>query len=143
MAPLIFLSEVLYDRDFASTFIYGGRSVRDLLFQGRIAKNSKLLLTTEDGSAGVHGRVTDVLDAAVDGHRHIAMYACGPEAMLHALATAADKKGTPLEVAMEQAMACGMGTCKGCAVHDADGKFKYVCSDGPVFDARAIWGGVQ
>lgn len=142
VAPLIFLSDVLFDRDFKSTFIYGGRTARDLLFQGRIAKNSKLLMTTEDGSAGVHGRVTDVLNTAVEGHNQIALYACGPEAMLHALAEATDPKQTPLQVAMEQAMACGMGTCKGCAVHAANGKFKYVCSDGPVFDARAIWGGV-
>ncbi len=142
VAPLIFLAERLSEQGFTSTFIYGGRTAQDILFQDRITKNATLLVTTEDGSVGVHGRVTDVLDDAVDGHRHVTMYSCGPEPMLHALAKAADEKGTPLQVAMEQAMACGMGTCKGCAVHGADGKFKYVCSDGPVFDARAIWGGV-
>ena len=44
------------------------------------------------------------------------------------------------QVSLEQAMACGMGTCKGCAIHSAQNKFKYVCSDGPVFDARDVFG---
>jgi dihydroorotate dehydrogenase electron transfer subunit len=45
-----------------------------------------------------------------------------------------------LEVALEQAMACGMGTCKGCAVHDRNGAYKYVCSDGPVFQSGDVFG---
>ena len=141
VAPLIFLAETLYDRDIAASFIYGGRTVKDILFQGRIAKNATLYLTTEDGSAGVEGRVTDILDRAVEGHEHIVLYACGPEPMLEAMARRAAQTGTAFEAALERAMACGVGTCKGCAVHGADNKFKYVCSDGPVFDARDIWGG--
>jgi dihydroorotate dehydrogenase electron transfer subunit len=142
-APLIFLAEALYNKGMESTFIYGGRTVKDLVFQGRIARSSTLLMTTEDGSAGVQGRVTDVLDTALKNRSKVTLYACGPEAMLKALADIARTKGTPLEVALEQAMACGMGTCKGCAVHAADGKFRYVCSDGPVFDAQAIFGGAK
>lgn len=142
-APMIFLAETLYDKGIESTVIYGGRTVTDLVFQGRIARSAALLMTTEDGSAGVHGRVTDALDAALKDRPKVTLYACGPEAMLAALADVARTKGTPLEVALEQAMACGMGTCKGCAVHAADGKFRYVCSDGPVFDARAIFGGAE
>ena len=61
--------------------------------------------------------------------------------MLKALAQMAGEMHVSLEVALEQAMACGMGTCKGCAVHTTGGGFKYVCSDGPVFDAREVFGG--
>ncbi len=143
VAPMIFLSETLRAKGIENTFIYGGRSASDLLFLDRIEKSASLFTTTEDGSKGVLGRVTDVFETALKGKGRIAMYACGPEPMLHALARYMENAEGTLEVALEQAMACGMGTCKGCAVHGADGKFKYVCSDGPVFAADAIYGGAK
>jgi dihydroorotate dehydrogenase electron transfer subunit len=143
VAPMIFLSETLHKQGIENTFVYGGRTNLDLLFLDRIQQSAALFTTTEDGSAGVKGRVTDVLETALKGKTRIAMYACGPEPMLHALARYMENCEGTLHVALEQAMACGMGTCKGCAVHAADGKFRYVCSDGPVFDAKTIYGGVR
>jgi dihydroorotate dehydrogenase electron transfer subunit len=60
--------------------------------------------------------------------------------MLHAVAGVARSHGVPCQVALEAPMACGMGTCKGCAVMATDGKYRYVCHDGPVFDAATIYG---
>ena len=59
--------------------------------------------------------------------------------MLHAVANVAAAAGVPCQVALEAPMACGMGTCKGCAVMSTDGTYKYVCYDGPVFDAGTIF----
>ena len=61
--------------------------------------------------------------------------------MMVALLPITREAGAPLQVSLEQAMACGMGTCKGCAVHDGKGEYRYVCSDGPVFDAEVVFGG--
>ena len=71
------------------------------------------------------------------------MFSCGPDGMLRAVALACDAADTSCEVALESPMACGMGTCKGCAVSAADGDFRYVCCDGPVFDGLDIYGGAR
>jgi dihydroorotate dehydrogenase electron transfer subunit len=141
VAPLIFLAERLAEKGMRAAFLYGGRARSDLLLTDRIAESADLILTTEDGSVGEKGLVTGPLASLLEEREHVAVYACGPEPMLAALARMAAASKARLEVALEQAMACGMGTCKGCAVHAADGGFRYVCSDGPVFDARDVFGG--
>ena len=143
VAPLIFLAEHLREKGPRPTFIYGGRASDDLLFLDRIANSADLILTTEDGSLGEKGVVTKPLAPLLEARDGIEMYACGPEPMLKALARMARVSQVSLEVALEQAMACGMGTCKGCAVHTTVGGFKYVCSDGPVFDASEVFGGAN
>lgn len=140
VAPLIFMAERLREAGRSSTFLYGGRTDTDLLYLDRIkSATGELIITTEDGSAGVKGRVTDMLGVATARSGQMAAYSCGPEPMLSALYRTLPPE-ISLEVALEQAMACGMGTCKGCAVHDRKGEYKYVCSDGPVFVADEIFG---
>lgn len=140
VAPLIFMAERLREAGRGSTFIYGGRTAKDLLFLDRIESAAgELIVTTEDGSAGVKGRVTDVLSSVTSRSEPMVAYSCGPDPMLRALYRALPP-AIPLEVALEQAMACGMGTCKGCAVYDRKGEYKYVCSDGPIFAADEIFG---
>ena len=138
VAPLIFLAERLNDRGIRSTFFYGGRTADDLLFTDRIAACAEIVLTSEDGSEGERGLVTAPLRRSLETEGRAELFACGPDPMLRALADMARDFGVPLQVALEQAMACGVGTCKGCAVHGTDGTFKYVCSDGPVFDAHRL-----
>jgi len=107
-----------------------------------------MMVTTDDGSCGMRGRVTDGLLrhlARSDDLSRISVCACGPEAMLSAVAAICDRHGLPCQVAMERVMGCGMGTCQSCVVplRDApwDEAWHYglCCTDGPVFDARRVF----
>jgi NAD(P)H-flavin reductase len=92
-----------------------------------------VVVATEDGSNGRRGLVTDYLDAA----KYAAIYACGPEAMLKAVAGMAKKVGVPCFISMERRMACGVGACLGCTVRTVHGN-KRCCTDGPVFSADEV-----
>lgn len=101
---------------------------------------ARLTCTTEDGTAGSRGRVTDVLPALLPGAA--AVYACGPMAMLAAVARTAADAGVPAQVAVEETMACGIGVCMTCVlpVRAADGMTRMVrsCVEGPVFAGHAV-----
>lgn len=97
-------------------------------------------LATEDGHAGVQGRVTDLLlpilvgDDAASG----VVYACGPPAMLEAVRALCAEHGVAVELALESPMACGFGACFGCAVPKPGGGFLRLCVDGPVLRGDEI-----
>jgi len=103
-------------------------------------------VTTDDGSAGVKGFVTDCADAWLAQHttkpEETIIYACGPEAMLAAVASLAQKHGLDCQVSMERMMACGIGLCQSCAVQvrasGGETAYKLCCNDGPVFDAKEV-----
>jgi len=106
-------------------------------------------LASRSGFAGCFdGFVTDLarcwleaLDA--DARREVMIFTCGPHPMLEAVANLAQEFHLPCQVSLEEFMACGVGGCAGCAVEIAtpDGPaMKRVCVDGPVFDARAVFG---
>lgn len=98
----------------------------------------RVLLATDDGSAGHHGLVVDLLD----GLDFDVVFACGPAPMIRAVSSIARRRGAPCQVSLEERMACGIGACLGCAVRlrkgDGTEYYGHVCSDGPVFDARQI-----
>ena len=139
VAPLLFLARELAAAGGSSTFLYGARTEHDLPLAAEIAEVSELVITTEDGSRGEQGLITAPLERLLDDDPNAIVYTCGPEGMLHAVANVAQARGVPCQVALEAPMACGMGTCKGCAVMGTDGKYHYVCHDGPVFDASLIY----
>jgi dihydroorotate dehydrogenase electron transfer subunit len=97
-------------------------------------------LATEDGSAGVQGRVTDLLlpilagDDAASG----VVYTCGPPAMLEAVRALCAEHGVAVELALESPMACGFGACFGCAVPKPGGGFLRLCVDGPVLRGSEV-----
>jgi len=99
-----------------------------------------LAVTTEDGSAGRTGRVTDVLAELLPGAA--AVYACGPMSMLRAVAAQAAGSGLPCHVSVEEAMACGIGVCMTCVLpvvgDDGVSRFLRSCVDGPVFDGAKV-----
>jgi len=99
-----------------------------------------LFLTTDDGSRGRAGLVTAELEARLDHHAGtpVRVLACGPNAMLWAVARMARDRGVPCFISVEEQMACGIGVCLGCAVPARSRPFRYVCKDGPVFDAADI-----
>ncbi len=102
-------------------------------------------VTTDDGSAGTRGRVSDVLpDLLAEAG---VVYACGPMAMLRAVSDAAAGAGVPCQVAVEESMACGIGVCMTCVlpVVGSDGLTRMVrsCVEGPVFAGdRVRWDAV-
>jgi dihydroorotate dehydrogenase (NAD+) catalytic subunit len=99
-------------------------------------------LAFEDGHRGHRGYVTDLLATilAGDDAESAVVYSCGPPAMLDAVAQLCDSKNVPCELAMESPMACGFGSCFGCAVPKLDGGYHRLCIDGPVMRSSA--GGV-
>lgn len=140
VAPLLFLARELARQEVRATFFYGARTEHDLPLAPEIAEVADLVITTEDGSRGEQGLITAPLESCLGENPEATVYTCGPEGMLSAVAGVAQDHGVPCQVALEAPMACGMGTCKGCAVMATDGKYRYVCHDGPVFDAAIIYG---
>ena len=98
----------------------------------------RVVLTTDDGTLGVHGFTTDVMESLVRERGYAQVYACGPEPMLAAVARLADERGMACQVSLERMMGCGFGACSCCNVALRDGGYALCCQDGPVFDAREV-----
>lgn len=135
-------------REVAQVSLYYGVRTADLLagvddFQQR---GAEVRLSSDDGSIGFNGRVTqllerDLADGRIVGRAHVV--GCGPEPMLHALSELCGRHGLSCHLSLETPMACGIGICFGCAVKVAakDGwDYRRACVDGPVFSAsELIW----
>jgi dihydroorotate dehydrogenase electron transfer subunit len=96
------------------------------------------LLATDDGSAGHHGLVTELLERELSGSGPATVYACGPAAMLEGVRAICEREGVPAQLALEAPMACGFGACYGCVVPRRGGGHLRVCLDGPVIDAAEL-----
>jgi dihydroorotate dehydrogenase electron transfer subunit len=94
-------------------------------------------IATDDGSAGHHGLVTELLASRLRAEAHVEVYGCGPPAMLEAVRALCAATGTPAQLALESGMACGFGACFGCVVETNDGYLR-LCVDGPVIDAARL-----
>jgi dihydroorotate dehydrogenase electron transfer subunit len=124
----------------------GGRSQRDLTFMNRFTgAGANTLLATEDGSAGVKGRVTVLLESELKSlkGKPAVVLTCGPWAMMAAVANLCAQANVPSYASLESIMACGFGVCNGCVarVKQGDG-FRYAktCVEGTVMDcATLIW----
>jgi NAD(P)H-flavin reductase len=95
-------------------------------------------VATDDGSAGHHGLVTDLVVEALDADPHATVYACGPPPMLEAVRALCAARAVPAQLALEAGMACGFGACFGCVVPTRDGGYVRLCVDGPVLDADRL-----
>jgi len=144
-APLHYLTEVLVPLGHRVDLIVGASSESTLLHSieaKRVAHS--LQTTTDDGSAGLKGRVTDAIPDVVTRHGSDVIYACGPNAMLAAVSVLGGQLGIPVRVSLEERMACGLGVCFTCVipVRDRDGEvqMRRSCIDGPVMDgSRVDW----
>jgi dihydroorotate dehydrogenase electron transfer subunit len=94
-------------------------------------------VSTDDGSVGHQGPVTDLLAADLGGDPHAEVYACGPPPMLEAVRKLCAQQGVPAQLALESGMACGYGACFGCVVPTKRGLIR-LCLDGPVLDAEEL-----
>jgi dihydroorotate dehydrogenase electron transfer subunit len=130
--PLQFLKDKLDECQV--TWIHGGSSSKDIFPCDYPC--------TEDGSVGDKGLVTSKLKELLESQKFDIAYSCGPNPMLKAVAAILKENNIPLEVSLEEYMACGIGVCYGCAVQvvsdDEQPLYKRVCKDGPVFNADEI-----
>ena len=146
-APLYFLARKLRDRGVPVFFFLGGRAAEDLAFGEKMAKelDNTLTVTTEDGSLGQKGIITQALHEklAKSAGENCRLFACGPPAMLREVARIAKQKGEiPLQVSREAVMACGFGACLGCVcsgrAENGEETYIRVCTEGPVFAAGEV-----
>jgi dihydroorotate dehydrogenase electron transfer subunit len=144
-APLYFLAEELRARNMEVHMILGARD-HDRVFKPIEGKRlaASIVITTEDGSMGEQGWVTDALPSVASRTGAGVVYACGPNAMLRAIADHCLAQRIPCQVAVEEMMACGLGVCWTCAVPliAVDGRGWWnvrACVEGPVFNAARVW----
>jgi dihydroorotate dehydrogenase electron transfer subunit len=141
-APLLFLAQRLQQANLRVDMVMGA-ATQERLFNAIEAKRlaTSALFTTDDGSFGTQGRVTDVLERALNGGNVGVIYACGPMAMLEGVSAVAKQHRLPVQVAVEEAMACGVGVCMTCVVpYKREGQVVNVrsCVEGPVLNGRRI-----
>ena len=146
-APLFMLADALRKRGCRVDFVLGAANA-DRLFGALDAKRmaASVAFTTDDGSFGDQGRVSDVLPAVIERVHADVVYACGPMAMLEAVYNVSAQSyggaGIPTQLAVEESMACGIGVCMTCVlpVIGDDGETRMVrsCVEGPVFAGDRI-----
>lgn len=121
------------------TVITGFRNEELIILKDELKEVSdKLIITTDDGSNGVKGFVTDRLTEEIEsGERFDEVIAIGPLVMMRAVCSVTEKYGIPTTVSMNPVMIDGTGMCGGCRVI-VDGETKFACVDGPDFDGHKI-----
>jgi dihydroorotate dehydrogenase electron transfer subunit len=133
VAPLHFLAERATAAGWAVSMVIGAHTAADVVFAGRFkALGAKVTTTTDDGSLGQHGVVTDAAERLLEESDHQALYACGPEPMLEAVEKLARARNLPAQLSYEHTMRCGFGVCGTCARQGW-----LVCWDGPVKELRS------
>lgn len=137
IAPLLFFANRNRNRKMITAI--GGASSDDILYAETFAENDlPVIITTQDGSRGKKGVVTDALPelgAVKEGDAYL--LACGPTGMLKAVDSFCSETGIKGEISVEEKMGCGFGVCLGCMVETDDGK-KRVCVEGPVFKTGTL-----
>jgi dihydroorotate dehydrogenase electron transfer subunit len=120
--------------------LYGGRSAADLnlLEEINAMPLAKAFIFSEDGSCGEKGLLTQGLEKIIHEQQPQVTMACGPEAMLAALAKMLKSKKLENYASLEAMMGCGFGVCHSCAVAVGDGQYRNVCNEGPVFTLEEI-----
>lgn len=152
--PIFFLADELRNSNHRVDAVFGARSASLLLNPIEARRLASVCVTTtDDGTAGQKGIVTDVLAETVERCRTELIYACGPHPMLAAVSRAAVELKLPVQVAVEELMGCGYGVCMTCVMplrgkakkgETAEDEIFYArsCTEGPVFNgAQVIWDG--
>jgi dihydroorotate dehydrogenase electron transfer subunit len=134
VAPLLFLGAHLQQQGCEVTFLLGGRSAKDVLELELFNRYGRVCVTTEDGSLGEKGFVTN---HSVLGEHFNKIFTCGPTPMMKAVARYAKEQHLPCEASLENMMACGLGACLCCVEKTTEGNL-CVCKDGPVFDIQKL-----
>ena len=137
IAPLHFLAQQALNQGCSVTLLLGAQTVTQLYPQHLLPSGIKLVVATDDGTAGQKGVITDLVPDFAGWADQI--FACGPVSMYQAMSARKQQllKGKSAQVSLEVRMGCGRGVCYGCTVKIKRG-LKKVCEDGPVFDLDDI-----
>lgn len=135
-APMLYLGACLKEAGFEPVFLLGARSREDVLQLDEFRKYGQVYVTTEDGSLGEKGYVTN--HSILENTRFEQIYTCGPKPMMMAVAKYAGSKGISCEVSLENTMACGIGACLCCVEKNKEGHHVCVCTEGPVFNIENL-----
>ena len=142
-APLFGLSEVLTNRGCRVDMVLGASTAMKIYapLDGKRSVSS-LTVTTEDGSTGKTGKVTDVIREIIEANEIDIIYSCGPMGMLEAINEIAEEYNLVHQCSIEESMACGIGVCMTCVlpIKGEDGQIRMLrsCIDGPVVDGESV-----
>lgn len=135
VAPLLYFGKLIKAMGGEPTFLLGARSAKDVLERELFEQVGRVLITTEDGSEGEKGFVTNHSVLAQEHFDRIST--CGPKPMMMAVARYAFKNDIECEVSLENKMACGVGACLCCVEKTVEGN-KCVCKEGPVINIKKL-----
>ncbi|MBQ4549456.1 MAG: dihydroorotate dehydrogenase electron transfer subunit [Bacteroidales bacterium] len=137
IAPLYYLGKMLKEKDIEPQFLLGGRSKSDLIMLEEFESVGKVYITTNDGSLGEAGFVTQ--HSIWKEKQFDMIYTCGPKPMMMAVTKIARENNIDCEVSLENLMACGLGACLCCVENTIEGNV-CVCKEGPVMNInKLLW----
>lgn len=134
-APMLFLGQKINEFGIKPDFLLGGKSAADILQQEEFDKYGNLYKTTEDGTSGEKGYVTD--HTILKEKKYDYIFTCGPRPMMVAVAKYAKSNVIECEVSLENLMACGFGACLCCTEKTVRGNV-CSCTEGPVFNIKEL-----
>jgi dihydroorotate dehydrogenase electron transfer subunit len=145
IAPLLLLAQALRTYYVKPILFYGGAGINDLVLREYFEQlGIEIIYTTEDGSLGERGLVTQPFAKFLTMHarKNIRVYTCGPWGMMKAVHTISVQHNLQCEASLEARMGCSLGACLGCVVggkdHQGEAQYLRVCQDGPVINSRLI-----
>ncbi len=142
IAPLYFLAQTLLSQGAKVKIFYGGKTLEDLPLKKKLKSNGfDLLCSTDDGSFGYRGLISDFFEQELKKKNPHHIFACGPESMMEKIAQISQTKEIPAEFSLESFMGCGIGACWGCVrrIKKKDEiQWLKVCQEGPVFSTNEI-----
>lgn len=144
LVPLFMLAQELLQKGNKVRLLMGGRTRSDIITVTEFERlGVETYVSTEDGSLGEEGLVTQVLERKLAQYPDAAVYSCGPMPMLDAVQKICAAHKAPLQVSLEALMACGVGACLGCVVKGAghseqNPRYLCTCKEGPVFRAEQL-----
>jgi dihydroorotate dehydrogenase electron transfer subunit len=136
IAPFILLGRELKKNNVNVTFLFGARTANEIVLTKEFSKYGNVLATTEDGTFGEKGLVTQHSVFKNDFSFDV-IYTCGPDPMMKAIAKIAEEKNVECEASLENMMACGFGACLCCVTETTSGNL-CVCTEGPVFNTKVL-----
>ena len=139
-APFPLLLRQLSRAGVLADFYLGGRTASDLHLRARFdgLPGGETVVTTDDGSAGERGFITDAFAQRAERARYARVYACGPMPMLAALARIVGRLSVAAEFSTEAEMGCGFGVCLGCVVAGVEKPFLVTCTEGPILPPESV-----